>query len=135
MAWEMVSKLHKGWTMTTRLPTEGYFIGVDAFTTGKLDIRRISDPVARRVFHRASRDRADCVTIPQAHRADTLGKKLDAVSEVGLFAAAIHKNKVTGSNTLCTAHNIEVDTTALPGRRRRNGSRGIEIGEMTNSPS
>jgi PKD repeat protein len=116
--------------------TEGYFIGVDAFTSGKLDIRRISDPGGS-----PSISPSLTVTVPataapigQSHKADTLHKKLDPVSD-RLFAAAMHKNKLTGTNTLSTAHNLEVDSTGVAvSGGGRNGSRWYEIGEMTNTP-
>src|SRR5207247_1415152 len=110
-------------------------IGVDTFSTGKLDVRRISDPGGTPSISPSLTLTVPTTAapIPQAHRADT-GKKLDPVSD-RLFAAAIHKNKLTGSNTLCTAHNIEVDATGIAGAGGgRNGSRWYEIGELTNNP-
>ena len=61
-------------------------------------------------------------------------KKLDPVSD-RLFAAAMHKNKLTGSNTLSTAHNLEVDATGVAvAGGGRNGSRWYEIGNLTITP-
>jgi hypothetical protein len=116
--------------------TEGYFIGVDTFSNGKLDIRRISDPGGTPGISPSLTLTVPVTAapIPQAHRADSLGKKLDALGD-RLFAAAIHKNKLTGSNTLCTAHNLEVDTNGVAvAGGGRNGSRWYEIGELTNNP-
>ncbi len=116
--------------------TEGYFIGVDTFSTGKLDIRRISDPGGTPGISPSLTLTVPATSAPilQVHKGDTQGKKLDAVSD-RLFAAAIHKNKLTGSNTLCTAHNIEVDATGVAAvGGGRNGSRWYEIGELTNNP-
>ena len=116
--------------------TEGYFIGADAFTNGKLDIRRILDPGGTPSISPSLTITVPATSspIPQAHRGDTIPKKLDAVSD-RLFAAAMHKNKISGSNTLCTAHNIQVDNTGVATTfGGRNGSRWYEIGEMTNTP-
>jgi hypothetical protein len=67
---------------------------------------------------------------------------LDAIDD-RLFAAQIHKNKLTGASTLWTAHNIQVDSNgnACDGgdvpctNGGRDGSRWYEIGSLTSTPA
>jgi PKD repeat protein len=114
--------------------TEGYFIGTDSFISGQLDIRRISDPGGTPSISPSLTVTVPttALPIPQSHKAGV--KKLDALND-RLFAAAMRRNKITGTNTLCTAHNLEVDSggVAVAGGGR-NGARWYEIGELTNTP-
>jgi hypothetical protein len=59
-------------------------------------------------------------------------------SDVRLFAASIHKNKLTGVSTLWTSHSVETDTTCTPagsGNSRRLGAKWYQIGNLTTSPT
>jgi PKD repeat protein len=117
--------------------TEGYFIGTDGFTAGQLDVRRIFDPGGTPTISGTLVVTVPTtgLPIPQAHRLDSLNKKLDALND-RLFAAALHKNKITGVSTLWTAHNFEVDTNGVAqAGGGRNGSRWYEIGNLTSTPS
>jgi len=56
--------------------TEGYFIGVDSFTSGKLNILRVSDPGGTPTLSQMLSITVPSTAhpIPQAHRGDTLNK-------------------------------------------------------------
>jgi len=124
--------------------TEGYFIGVDLCNFGTLQIRRIINPggtpsISPNLTVTAGVP-ATSFPIDQVQPAG--GPVLDALDD-RLFAAAIHKNKITGATTLWTAHNIQVDNAgnavdcfpnpSCPGGR--NGSRWYEIGSLTTTPA
>ena len=62
------------------------------------------------------------------------GPTLDALDD-RLFAAAVHRNKITGALSLWSAHNIEVDATGVGNAAgNRNGSRWYEISNLTGAP-
>ncbi len=115
--------------------TEGYFIGVDVSVFGQLDILRVSDPGGTPTMS------AILLTVPNTasplNQVAEASVPLDAVSD-RLFAAEIHKNKITGQSTLWTAQNIAVDLTGTAQPQAggdRNGSRWYEIGNMTGTPT
>ncbi len=119
--------------------TEGYFIGVDYNCCSVLTIRRvtyssITPTISANIF----------VSVPTTRfpiNVPALGSTtpLDALDD-RLFAAAIHKNKITAVNSLWTAHNIEVDSTgaacddgySIPcANGGRDGARWYELRNMT----
>jgi PKD repeat protein len=117
--------------------TEGYFIGVDNATFSKLQVRRISNPGGT-----PSISANLSLTVPttdypisQVHRGNTLSDNLDALDD-RLFGASIYRNKITGTSSLWTAHNIQVDTSGTASASGgRNGSRWYEIGSLTSTPT
>jgi PKD repeat protein len=115
--------------------TEGYFIGVDRNLSGVLYIRRISDPGGSPSIsdNLTVTVPATSAPIPQPSKGAT--KNLDALG-TRLFAAAIHRNKIDGTTSLWTAHNIQVDNTGVAtSSGGRNGSRWYEIGNLTTTPT
>jgi hypothetical protein len=116
--------------------TEGYFIGVDAFTFSLLQIRRISSPGA------ATPTISGNITLvvpttdnPIATPCQGSAGPLSALDE-RLFYATIHRNRLTGVSTLWTAHNIQVNSSGVAsGGGGRNGSRWYELQNMTTVPS
>jgi len=117
--------------------TEGYFIGVDNRSFGLLALRRISNPGGTPSISGNLNVTVPATTYPisQAHKGNTLGKNLDALDD-RLFAAAIRKNKITGTSALWTAHNIQVNSSGTASSSGgRNGSRWYEIGSLTGTPS
>ncbi len=114
---------------------EGYFIGVDGAVFSKLTMRRIINPggtpsISGNIF----------VTVPTTYYpidqvAQGSTHPLDALDD-RLFAAAIHKNKLTGVSSLWTAHNILVNVSGVGGSGGdRNGSRWYQIDNMTSTPA
>jgi PKD repeat protein len=117
--------------------TEGYFIGVDNATFSKLQVRRISNPGGTPAISANLSLTVPTTDYPisQVHRGNTLNNNLDALDD-RLFGASIYKNKITGTSSLWTAHNIQVDTSGTASASGgRNGSRWYEIGTLTSTPT
>jgi hypothetical protein len=117
--------------------TEGYFIGVDILVLGQLDLRRVSNPGGTPSISGNLVLTVPKTTMPilQVVEGSSSKRRLDSLDE-RLFAAAIHKNKITGSSTLWTAHNIEVDNSGVGTvGGGRNGSRWYEITNLTGIPT
>ena len=115
--------------------TEGYFIGVDVAVYNRLVIRRISTPGGTPAISANINLAVPATRAPISQPALGSTINLDA-SDDRLFAAAIHKNKITGVNSLWTAHNIEVNASCVGATGGgRNGSRWYEIGSLTTTPA
>lgn len=115
---------------------EGYFIGVDAGVFSRLVINRISTPGGTPVASAAINLTVPTTVFPQPQPQNgTPPRTLDALDD-RLFAAMIRKNKITGTSSLWTAHNIEVDATGVASSSGgRNGSRWYQIDNMTSTPT
>jgi hypothetical protein len=116
--------------------TEGYLIGTDFTWLDRINILRISDPggiptlsptITLFVWNTTLLDQP------------ALGSPLSLFPiDVRLFAASIHKNKLTGETSLWTAQSVETDTTCTPGSNQnglRLGAKWYEIGSLTTSPT
>jgi hypothetical protein len=115
--------------------TEGYFIGVDVAVYSQLVIRRISTPGGTPTISTNINLTVPTTDAPILQPAQGSTINLDS-SDDRLFAAAIHRNKITGISTLWTAHNFEVNSSCagvIGGGR--NGSRWYEIGSLTTAPA
>ncbi len=120
--------------------TEGYFIGVDVASFSLLDIRRITSPGGIPAISGNFTISVPTTYVPLFFSQPAQGSttQLDALDD-RLFAASIHKNKISGTNSLWTAHNIQVDSsgggcsTCTGGARI--GSRWYEITNLTTSPT
>jgi hypothetical protein len=117
--------------------TEGYFIGVDTVNFGQLDIRRVSNPggvpsISPNILLTVP---TTSFPIVQVVKGSASNRGLDALDD-RLFAATIHRNKITGVASLWTAQNIQVDSSGVATTRNgRNGSRWYEITNLTTTPS
>lgn len=115
--------------------TQGYFLGVDNLSYGTLVLRRISDPGGT-----PSISSNVSITVPTTSSPldpKPLGSNfaIDAVDD-RLFAATIHKNGLTGTRTLWTAHNIQVNTSGVASTTGgRTGSRWYELTNLSGTPS
>lgn len=112
---------------------EGYFIGVDNASFGKLIVRRVSSPGGTPTVSSNISLTVPTTTYPITvpHLGNTGGSngKLDAVDD-RLFAAHIRNGR------LWTAHNIQVNSSGVAsGSGGRNGSRWYEIQNLTTTPS
>ncbi len=117
--------------------TEGYFVGVSNFFYGRVTIRRVTNPGGAPALSGNLNITVPATNAPilVRHLGAAANRRLDALED-RLFAAEIHKNKITGSITLWTAHNIEVNTSGVGTvGGGRNGSRWYEITNLTTSPS
>ena len=115
--------------------TEGYFIGVDFFAFSKLVLRRVSNPGGTPTISGNIALLVPTTIFPISQVQPGGGPLLDALDD-RLFAASIHTNKITGTRTLWTAHNIEVNTSGVGAAGGgRNGSRWYEIGNLAGAPS
>ncbi|MFY7954038.1 MAG: hypothetical protein ACOVT5_16165, partial [Armatimonadaceae bacterium] len=120
--------------------TEGYFIGVSNAFSGRLILRRVSNPGTTPTIS------SDIViTVPTTryaaeapHKGNTgssgAGGLLDTVGD-RLFAAALHRNRITGTSTLTTAHNIGVGSTGVATAGGRAGIRWYELGSLSGTPT
>ena len=115
--------------------TAGYFIGVSNFSYSRLTIRRVSTPGGT-----PSLSGNLNITVPTTGpviSVPALGTtgSLDGIDD-RLFAAEIHKNKITGTITLWTAHHTQVNTSGVYNASGgRLGSRWYEVTNLTTTPS
>jgi len=115
--------------------TAGYFIGVDNNFFGKLDLRRVSNPGTTPTLSGNLPVTVPTTRFPINVAAKGSAHPLDALDD-RLFAAEIHVNKFTGVRVLCTAHNIQVNSTgAASTTGGRDGSRWYQIGTLSTTPS
>ena len=115
--------------------TEGYFIGVDFIVYSQLDIRRITNPGGVPSISGNIILTVPSTYAPLSQPALGTSTTLDAVDD-RLFAAHIHKNKISGIQSLWTAHNIRVNSSGVgTSTGNRNGSRWYEITNMTTTPT
>ncbi|MCI0330826.1 MAG: hypothetical protein L0196_07730 [candidate division Zixibacteria bacterium] len=115
--------------------TEGYFIGVDVFVFSKLVLRRVNNPGGTPTLSGNIVLPVPITTFPMEQVQPSPGATLDAIDD-RLFSASIHTNKINGTRTLWTAHNIEVNSSGVGSAAgNRNGSRWYEIGDLTTSPT
>ncbi len=112
--------------------TQGYFIGPDNKSFGRLILRRITDPGGTPHISNEIRLTVPATQNPVGvpHLGQTGTFTLDALDD-RLFAATIRKNKLTGVSSLWTAHNIEVGSNGVAAAGGgRVGSRWYEIGNL-----
>jgi hypothetical protein len=113
--------------------TEGYLIGVDGATYGRLMMRRISNPGGTPTISANIAITVPATSTPEnvRHLGNTGGTNgyLSAVDD-RLFQAVIRNGR------LWTAHNIHVNNTGVAaGTTTRNGSRWYEIQNLTGTPT
>src|SRR6267142_1197582 len=117
--------------------TQGFFIGVDTILFSQIDILRVSNPggtpsISGNIVLTVP---ATTLPIPQAVKGSASNRRLDALDD-RLFAASIHKNKITGATSLWTAHNFEVNSSGVVSTHgTRNGSRWYEFTNLGGTPS
>jgi hypothetical protein len=127
----------QGTQNTDPTATQGYFVGVDAGLYSKLNIHRVSTPGATPTLSAALGINVPTTSSPLGQTSLGTAVPLDGLDD-RLFAAEIVKNKITGANTLWTAHNIAVTAAgvgATTGAGRRNGGRFYEINNLATIPT
>ena len=105
--------------------TEGYFIGISATTTGRLVLRRVSNPGGTPTISGnlliTTATTAGPITVPHSGNTRGTNGQLDPVDD-RLFAAHIRNGR------LWTAHNIQVNASGVASASGgRNGSRWYEL--------
>ena len=121
--------------------TEGFFIGVDESTPGRLVIVPVANPGSATPTLPGDVNLTVPNTaqpIPQPAKRSTTRSgtvTLDSIDD-RLFEAQIETNLLTGVSSLWTAQNIQVDATgAASNTGGRNGSRWYQIGNLTTTPT
>ena len=116
--------------------TEGYFAGPDLATFGTIMFRRVSTPGGTPSISANIAVTVPATYFPLANGQPARGSTtLDGIDD-RFFAAAIHKNKITGVSSLWAAHNMRVSTTGVASSTgTRNGSRWYEFGNLTTTPA
>ncbi|MBV6459140.1 MAG: hypothetical protein HONBIEJF_02283 [Fimbriimonadaceae bacterium] len=115
--------------------TEGYFIGTKYNAFGSLVLRRITDPGGNPMI--SGNLQVNTATTGNPMPVSVLGSTgaLDGLDE-RLFLARIRRDKISGTNTLVTAHNIEVNSSGqFSSTGNRNGSRWYELTNLTTTPT
>ena len=114
---------------------EGYFIGVDNAAFSLLVMKRITNPGTTPSISGNLN-----ITVPTTFYPETVphsgsSNNLDALDD-RLFAAMIHKNKISGAISLWTSHNIEVNSSGVASSSgNRNAGRWYEISNLTTTPT
>jgi hypothetical protein len=115
--------------------TEGYFIGTSNAVFGELVVRRISNPGGTPSISGNLLINVPATDFPQLQPALGSTGTLDSLDD-RLFAASLHKNRLTGTTSLWTAHNIDVNSSGVANSSGgRNGSRWYQLGNLTTTPS
>lgn len=114
---------------------EGYFVGSDNASWGTLMFRRISDPGGNPTISANIALTVPSTYFPLSVPTKGTSLKIDAIDD-RLFAAQIHRNRLTGISTLTTAHNLAVNTSGVSSSSgTRDGIRWYEIGSLTGTPT
>ena len=118
--------------------TEGYFIGVDNAVFGRLVVRRVSNPGGSPSISGNLNITVPSTNLPilVPHQGmAAANRRLDALDD-RLFSARLHANKLTGTPSLWTAHNIQVNSSGVASTSGgRDGSRWYEIRTLTTTPT
>ncbi|MBL9031712.1 MAG: immunoglobulin domain-containing protein [Phycisphaerae bacterium] len=115
--------------------TEGYFIGADSGTFGRLVLRRVSSPGTSPTMSSNINLTVPATSFPVDVVAQGSADPLDALDD-RLFAAQIRRNRATGVRSLWTAHNIQVNTSGVAVTSGgKNGSRWYQVSNLTGTPS
>ncbi len=114
---------------------EGYFIGVNSSVYGSLIIRRVVTPGGTPSL--SSNLTVTTPTTTASINVPCLGTSAPGLDPTDwrLFAAMIHKNKISGAITLWTAHHFQVNSSgAADNAGGRQGNRWYEISNLTTTP-
>ena len=118
--------------------TDGFFIGVDTVNFNTLQMRRVTNPGGvPSISGNLTLSGIPATSFPvlQVVAGSGLNRRLDALDD-RLFAATIHRNKITGASTLWAAHDIGVNNLCVAtSTNPRNGSRWYEIENLATTPS
>ena len=115
--------------------TEGYIIGTDNASFGKLVVRRVSNPGGTPTISGNLNITVPTTVNPQNQPAFGTTGSLDAIDD-RLFYVMAHKDRFTGATSLWAAHNIEVNASGVGNASgNRNGMRWYQVGNLTGTPT
>lgn len=115
--------------------TQGYLIGPSSTTAGRLVMRRVSTPGGTPTLSANINLTVPSTGSPQS--VVTLGSSnpLDGIDD-RLYSATIRKNRLSGVESMWTAHHFEVNASGVAsGSGNRNGSRWYEIRNFSGTPT
>jgi hypothetical protein len=113
---------------------QGYFIGVDIFLEGRLDLRRVTNPGTTPAISANVAITVADTAVPIPVLALGVPYALDATDD-RLVAARIHVNAITGMRNLFTAHAIRADATGLGTTSGdRDAARWYELQDLSGTP-
>jgi hypothetical protein len=113
----------------------GYIIGVDNATFGTMMIRRIINPGGAPLMSPNVPFTVPATSYPIAVSQLGTAYTLDGIDD-RLFSAQIRTNRLTGAQTIWTAHSIGVDSSGVAtGSANRNGTRWYQIGNIDTIPT
>jgi hypothetical protein len=115
--------------------TEGYFVGVSNAGFGVVTLRRISNPGGSPSISGNLEVTVPTTGNPQNQPALGTTGSLDAIDD-RLIAAIIHRDRSTGTPSLWTNHQIEVNSSGnYSGSGNRNGTRWYQFENLTTTPT
>ncbi|MCC6773527.1 MAG: hypothetical protein IT360_20255, partial [Gemmatimonadaceae bacterium] len=115
--------------------TEGYFVGPDNATFGRIVVRRVSDPGGSPTISGNLNVTVPTTVNPQSVACEGSTRPLDAIDDRLLYVS-LHKNRVSGARTLWAAHSIEVNSSGnASSSGNRDAMRWYEIQNLTGTPS
>jgi len=115
--------------------TEGYFIGPDNVTFGRLVLRRISTPGATPTLSTNINLTVPTTVDPQLVPAQGSATGIEPTND-RLFEARIRRDRIANVRSLWTAHAIEVNASGVANATgNRNGARWYEIRNFTGTPT
>ncbi|MGE0001499.1 MAG: hypothetical protein AB7T05_05460, partial [Fimbriimonadaceae bacterium] len=115
--------------------TEGYFVGVDNAAFGLLQMRRVSNPGGTPTISGNLGISVPTTAFPLDAQHPGSATRLDALDD-RLYNATIRRDRITGTRTLVTSHNIRTNSSGVgSGSGDRTGARWYEIGNLTGTPN
>jgi hypothetical protein len=115
--------------------TESFLIGVSNDTFGRLVLRRISNPGGSPTVGGNLNVTVPTTTVPIQQVALGSAATLDALDD-RLFNCQMHRDRVTGTTSVWTSHNIQVNSSGTASNSGgRNGSRWYQIGNLSGTPA
>lgn len=115
--------------------TEGYFVGSDNASYGTLTFRRVSTPGGTPTLSGNI-----ALTVPATYNPASVpvlgsSSRLDAIDD-RLYSVQLHRDRVTGNQTLWAAHTIKVTPSGVGSSAgTRDGARWYQVGSLATTPT
>jgi hypothetical protein len=125
----------RGVTNDDPASTQGYFIGSDNASFGALSFRRVSTPGGTPTLSANILITTSATSTPVSVPAQGSTTNVEA-SDDRVYDARIHKNRITGVQTLWCAHAIQVNTSGVAVTSGgRDAARWYQIQNLTTTPT